>query len=190
MRQDTEKEDYFDGPDIPDTPAPEERPRLRPDDPRYWEEDEDEFEHIMPRRRGAWFWIWLGVAAVVIGILWGAYRYMFTPKVDTATQYGYVDWIEHHNAMFDSFEGVILPYKCLMDTTRVYEGDFRFSTRSDELAARLKSMQYANRPVRVNYDVYRSRMPWRGETKVIITRVDSVDERDILPPDRAPFSAK
>ena len=29
-------------------------------------------------------------------------------------------------------------------------------------------------------------MPWRGNSRYVITRVDSVREKDILPPDRQP----
>ena len=29
-------------------------------------------------------------------------------------------------------------------------------------------------------------MPWRGDSKIQVVSVDSVDERDILPPDRQP----
>lgn len=186
FRDDNEKSDYFDGPDIPDRPVEPKKPTLKPDDPRYWEEDEDEFEHLRPSQKSWKLWIWVAVAGVAFGILYAGYRKLFTPKIEMATQYGYIESIEKHKNLFDTFEGVILPYKNLMDTTRVYDGDFRFSTRNDEVAAQLKRMQFAGRPVRVSYDVYRSVMPWRGETDIIITRVDSVNERDILPPDRLP----
>lgn len=88
--------------------------------------------------------------------------------------------------MFKTFEGVLLPYKSLMDTTRVYEGDFVFSTSDANIAATLKEMQFACKPVKVEYSIYHSRMPWRGCSHVIVTRVDSVNERDILPADRRP----
>ena len=99
---------------------------------------------------------------------------------------GYVEQIEKRGDIIQTYEGVLLPYKNLMDSTRVYEGDFIFSTNDPAVAARLKEMQFANLPVRVIYSVYHTAMPWRGDRKIIITRVDSVNERDILPPDRQP----
>ena len=55
-----------------------------------------------------------------------------------------------------------------------------------DVAVRLKKMHFANLPVRVHYKVYRTAVPWRGETEVYIMAVDSVNPRDILPPDRQP----
>ena len=45
-----------------------------------------------------------------------------------ACETGYVDRIEKSGQLLKSYEGVLLPYKNLMDTLRPYEGDFRFST--------------------------------------------------------------
>ena len=47
-------------------------------------------------------------------------------------------------------------------------------------------MEYANLPVRVQYKKYRTAMPWRGESKIVITAVDSVDPSKILPPEYNP----
>lgn len=189
------RNDYFDGPDIEEKPIPPKEPELRPDDPRYWEEPEDEFEHITGRAGRAgrnWrLWLWVAAAGVMVGILWAFYIYIFSPKIVAAPQYGYVEHIEKHQGMvFDTYEGVLLPYKSLMDTVRPYEGDFRFSVRNPSVAATLKRMQFANRPIRIIYDVYRSHMPWRGECEYIVTRVDTVREQDILPPDRQPSYLK
>lgn len=185
--EDKGKNDYWDGPDIPDTPKPEKRPKLSPEDPRYWEDDEDEYDHLRPSRRSMWkLWFWVGLSAIVIGVIIGIYYRVYVPAISMATQYGYVERIEKHEGLVDTFEGVILPYKNLMDTTRVYDGDFIFSTKDADLAAKLIEMEFAHKPVRVGYKVYRTQMPWRGETKVIITEVDSVNPANILPPDRTP----
>lgn len=183
-----EKNDFFeDTSEIPEKKKEVKKPALRPDDPRYWEEPEDEFEHLRPSPRSHWkFWCILLGAAIVIGILWSGYVKIFQPRIVDATQYGYVESIEKNLDGLSSFEGVLLPYKNLMDSTRVYEGDFVFSVKNASVAARLKEMQFANRPVRVGYNVYRSAMPWRGKSRIMVVSVDSVDERDILPPDRQP----
>ncbi|MCM1369284.1 MAG: hypothetical protein NC204_02810 [Candidatus Amulumruptor caecigallinarius] len=185
------KNDYFDGPDIPENPIVEKKPVYKPDDPRYWDQPEDEFEHLRPSGRySRKLWIWVGAVAVAVGIIWGVYLRYFSPYITQAAQYGYVEKISKHGDVFTTYEGIILPYKSLMDTTRAYEGDFEFSTSNPEIAARLKEMQFSNLPVRVIYSVYHTRMPWRGNTRYIITRVDSVNERDILPPDRQPATVK
>lgn len=184
-----EKNDYFeDASDAPEVKKKEPpKPMLRPDDPLYWEEPESEFEHLKPSGWMNWRYM-AGIAGVAVAlfVLWWVYSRMFVPRVDQATQYGYIDWFEREGEVFKTFEGILLPYKNLMDTTRVYEGDMRVSTANPSLAAKIKRLQYANRPVRITYSRYSWPMPWRGATVNIITEVDSVDERDILPPDRQP----
>lgn len=188
--KDEEKNDYFDGPDLPDTPKPVKKPALTPDDPRYWEQPEDEFEHLKPSRPSWKFYAWIAVTAVVIGVIVAGYIQLFSPYVESATQYGYIERIEKRGDFMKTFEGVMLPYKNLMDTVRPYDSDFVFSTKDVATAADLKRMMLSNRPVRVTYDVYHTAMPWRGDTKIQVTAVDSVNEKDILPPDRQPETVK
>lgn len=188
LYDESEKNDFFEDTDVPEQkPKPEKKPRLTPDDPRYWDEPEDEFEHLRPSPRSRRkLLVWIAVCAVVTGILWGGYLRMFHPYVTEATQYGYIESLQKRGELFKTYEGVLLPYKNLMDTTRVYDGDFIFSSNNPSVAARLAEMQGANLPVRVTYRVYHMPMPWRGESEVMVTAVDSVNERDILPPDRRP----
>lgn len=184
---DNEKNDFFEDSNIPEKPKPEKKPRLTPDNPQYWEEPEGEYDHLqLSRGNHLKLWIGLGVVAVIIGVLYAFYLRLFNPYIEDAVQYGYVERIDKRGETFKTFEGVILPYKNLMDTTRVYDSDIVFSTTDDEVAARLLDMQFANRPVRITYRVYHTALPWRGESKLIVTAADSVNERDILPPDRNP----
>lgn len=181
------KIDYFDGPELPEKPKEPKRAVLSPEDPRYWDEPEDEFEHLIPDSRSKrLFLIWGLLAVTIIAVLLTVYIWIFTPKVTTATQYGYIESIDKEGTVFQTYEGILLPYKSLMDTVRPYEGDFVFSTTNSDAAVKLKKMQFHNSPVRVEYSVYRVVMPWRGNSRYVITRVDSVREKDILPPDRQP----
>lgn len=182
-----EKEDYFENSDIPEKKEEPKKPVYTPDDPRYWEEPEDEFEHLRPAP-GSYkrFWIWIAIAAVGIGVLWALWLRYFSPYIQQAAQYGYIERIEKYGDVFQTYEGTLLPYRSLMDTTRPYEADFLFSTTDPKVAARLIEAEYDHRPVRVGYEVYHTRMPWRGATKVKVISVDSVNARDLLPPDRQP----
>lgn len=186
--EEDDKNDYFDGNNVPEEPRkPKEpkKPAYKPDDPRYWEEEEPDFEHLKPGDRKRIWW-WVAACGVVVGLIAAGYIRWFAPYSVDAVQYGYVEDIEERGLVFKSFEGVLLPYKNLMDTTRVYEGDFVFSTKDTPSAVMLRRMQYANKPVRVVYRRYRSIVPWRGDTKYLVTAVDSVDPSKILPPDRQP----
>ena len=51
---------------------------------------------------------------------------------------------------------------------------------------KLRRMQYANLPVRVVYRRYHATLPWRGDSRIIVERVDSVDPSRILPPEFTP----
>lgn len=189
---DNEKEDFFeDASEVPEKKKEPKKPVLQPDDPRYWEEPEDEFEHLKPSPGTRWrMWVWLAAGVFALWVIWFVYSRLFNAYVEDATQYGYVEHMEKRGEIFKTFEGVILPYKNLMDSTRVYEGDFVFSTPDPKVAASLKEMQFSNRPVRVTYKQYKTAMPWRGDSKIIVTAVDSVNELNILPPDRRPERVK
>lgn len=176
-----EDHDFFDGPDIPDTPKEPERPAPRPDNPDYWEE-ESEWEHLRPLKR--WkvrFYGILSLIAVVL-LIW-LLIWMFRPYADQSTQFGYVDGIEYRGTLFKTYEGELLPYKEIHDTTRLMKGNFVFSTPDAKLAKTLKALQLKGKPARVQYTTYHSAMPWRGETKTVVVAVDSVDPATILPPD-------
>lgn len=184
-----DKEDYFEKApeDIPPKVKPPKKIHFKSDDPRYYEEEESRWEHLKPapNSRGPVLWTVASVV-IVMCLLAGLYVYIFTPKVKEAAQFGYVDRMQREGTVFTTFEGVLLPYKSLMDTIRPYEGDFVFSASNDTVAAELLKMQGKGRPVKVNYKVYRFAFPWRGKSNIIVTGVDSVDPKILLPPDRQP----
>ena len=179
---DNEKEDFFETP--PEEPKPKEpkKPEYKPDDPAYWEQEESDWEHLVPgsNRR---IWIWSGICVLALILALAFWMRYFSPYVEDATQFGYVESIESRGNMFKTYEGVLIPYKELFDTTRVYRRDFMFTAENVEIAKKLRMMQYAARPVRVTYKQYHAIVPWRGSSKIIITDVDSVSPDSILPPD-------
>lgn len=182
-------DDFFEkSPDeIEKREKPEKKPRYSSDDPRYYEEEESQWEHLKPApyRRGPILWI-TGMVVVALFVLLWLYLYIFTPRVQQAVQYGYVDDIRKEGTMFSTFEGVMLPYKSLMDSVRPYEGDFVFSTTDQNVATYLLRQQGSGNPVKVEYKEYRFAFPWRGKSRIIVTGVDSVNPKVILPPDRQP----
>lgn len=185
MKLEDDSKDYFDGPDLPEQKKEPKAPVYTPDDPRYWEQDESEFEHLRPGRRYM-LWVWVAAAGVALGLILTVYFRWFSPYVEGATQYGYVESVERRGTIFDTYEGVLLPYKDLMDTTRSYGGDFVFTCADGDVAVKLRRMQYANLPVRVVYRRYHATLPWRGDSRIIVERVDSVDPSRILPPEFTP----
>lgn len=187
MRDDFENDDFFEK--IPEEKPPKvkapKKPVYKSDDPRYYEGEESKWEHLKVTRFQRNRWILYGASIFIIFLLvYGLFVYLFTPIVDRADAYGYVENVERHGSFFKTYEGSILPYKTIMDPQREYTGDFVFSTRDEHVAAELKRLQQTGVPVKVSYKVYRQRFPWRGESKTVVTAVDSIDASKLLPPDR------
>lgn len=180
-----DKDDFWENSEIPEKEPEPKKPQLKPEDPGYWEEPESEWEHLNGGTNWR-LWGWIGVSVVLICTLTALWFHYFSPAVDMATQYGYVENIDRHKKVFKTYEGVILPYKEIHDTTRVYREDFVFSAADVNIATKLKTMQNSGRPVKVDYVIYRAVVPWRGESKVVVVNVDSVDPAIILPPEFRP----
>lgn len=185
--QHNDKDDFFDNENTKaeEHTKLEKKPSYKPDDPAYWEEEESEWEHLKPHTRIP-FWLWLVAAAIVIGLIVGCWLRYFSPYVEDATQFGYVENIEKRGMIFKTYEGTLIPYRELMDTTRVYNRDFIFSVQDNKTATFLKQALYNAKPIRVNYKKYHATVPWRGANKIVVTSADTVNPAQILPPEFAP----
>lgn len=182
-----EKDDFFEK--IPEEKPKKEKPPKKPvykeDDPRYYEQEESKWEHLKPTRFQRNRYVYYGAMLLIVFMLaYGLYIYFFTPVIDKADAYGYVENVERHGQFFQTFEGTVIPYKSITDTTRIYDGDFKFSTPNEKIATTLKNKQETGEPVKLSYRVYRYKFPWRGATKTIVVGVDSVDASKLLPPER------
>lgn len=182
-----EERDYFSGPDLPDDPPKKKAkaPVLKPEDPDYWEQDESEWEHLRPTSKTK-KWLWIGGAVIVLLLAFAIHLRYFSPYREAATQSGYVESLEDRGKIFKTIEGVLLPYKNLMDTTRVYDHDFIFTVQDTEVAKILYKAMKDNHPVFVTYKEYSATVPWRGETRIIVTGAEMTDPSKLLPPDRQP----
>jgi len=175
---DDQERDYFN--EIPEEEPGQKEPVYTEDDPRYWDSD-DKWDHLKPRRRTRWY-LYLAAAVVALALVVALWLRFFNPYVSDAVQYGYIHSIEKRGLVFKTDEGVLLPYKSLMDTTRAYGHDFIFSAGSARVSADLRRFEAQHRPVRVTYSQYNATVPWRGASKIVITKVDSVDPSKIMPP--------
>lgn len=183
------KPDYFDGEDLPETKK-ERRRHYSDDDPRYWEEEDEhgEWDHLRPLLRWK-VWALIGSVVIVIALSSFVYIRYFRPFTKGAVQYGYVESIQPQGVIFKTFEGVMLPYRNLMDTLRLYNSDFVFTALNDSVAADLLRASSQNKPVKVEYTRYNATVPWRGDSRIVVTAVSPADPRLILPPDRLPETA-
>lgn len=180
----SEQDDFFDGPDIPETPPEPKKTAYKSEDPDYWEE-ESEWEHLKPAK-SKMLWLWLVAAVLLVVAITTVWFRFFSPYVEEASQFGYVESIEHRGTIFKTYEGGLIPYREMKDTTRVYDRNFDFTADNRETALKIKKALLEGYPVRIEYKRYHSALPWRGETVTIVTAVDSVDPAIILPPEFAP----
>lgn len=185
QEEDKDKNDYFESNDTGEERVKEpKKPKFKPDEPDYWEE-ESQWDHLKPRS-SAPIWLWSFFILVMVGIVIAVWLRYFSPYIEDATQYGYVENVERRGTVFKTYEGVLIPYKELMDTTRIYSRDFIFSVQDDNTAATLKRAQLSAKPVRVTYKQYHATVPWRGSNKIVVEEADTVDPSKILPPEFAP----
>lgn len=175
---DDDKEGFYDGFE-PEEPKQPKEPRLNPDDPRYWDREPDPWEHLKPNRMKRNL-ILAGAGVLLVIALWLGGKILFGPVVDDAVEYGYVEHVERRGSLFKTYEGRLLPYKALHDTTRVYDHDFEFSA-SERIGATLRALQNSGRPLRVEYKAYRFAYPWLGDTRTVVVRVDTVSPDSIIP---------
>ncbi|MDE5849889.1 MAG: hypothetical protein K2H38_07085 [Muribaculaceae bacterium] len=175
--------DYFDSDADTEPKKKPKAPKLDPEDPDYWiEEDESPLSGIMPGPTGKWKWQLGVVIAGLILIIWG-WIWFFRPYSDNAVKYGYITEMERRGSLFKTFEGTMIPYKQLGDPDPLYFQPQRFSVMTDSLAAVMKRMMLGCVPVRVEYETYHTPLPWKGEERMVIIKADSADPGKILPPE-------
>lgn len=180
-----EGNDYYDS-DAEPEPEPikkEKAPKLDPEDPDYWiSEEEPGLGDIISGTGKKWKWT-VAAACTLLLLIVGAWIWFFRPYADNAVKYGYIMNMERRGTLIKTFEGAMIPYKELGDPDPFYFREMRFSVESDSVAAVMKRMMLGCTPVRVEYKLYHSPLPWKGEQSLIIIKADSADPRKILPPE-------
>lgn len=176
---DDDRDDLYDNVSEPEPEQPK-KPKYGRDDPRYWDDDEGALEHLIPGSRRRRLLVLGAIGGVVLLALGVVSWWLLGARVQDAVQYGYVDHVEQRGDVFKTYEGSLIPYKSVHDTLRGYEGMFEFSTSSD-LGRTLRSFENSGRPLRVEYRTYRYAMPWRGDCRTVVIRVDTVSRDSILP---------
>lgn len=158
-------------------------PKLDPEDPDYWiDEEESPLENIFKKPRKKWKWWCIGIAVVslLIGFAW---IWFMRPYSDGAVKYGYLKHMERRGSVIKTFEGTLIPYREIGDPTPFYFEEIRFSVEGDSLAARMKAMMLGCVPVRLEYELYHSALPWKGSEKMVVVKADTADTSKILPPE-------
>lgn len=184
QENDDDTNDFYNSDSEPE-PKPVKKPKapkLDPEDPDYWLEEESGLSGILPKPRKKWKW-WLAGILVLIGLLLGIWIWFFRPYADGGIKYGYIMNMERRGSIVKTFEGTMIPYKEIGDPDPLYFEQLAFSVDGDSLAALMKRMMLNCVPVRVEYEIYHAALPWKGESPIIIIKADSADTSKILPPE-------
>lgn len=180
---DDDDNDYFDSDDEPAPIKEPKAPKLNPEDPDYWIEDEESpFESIIHKPRRLWKW-WLAGALTLLALVLFCWIWFLRPYTDNAVKYCYIINMERRGSIFKTFEGTMIPYKELGDPNPLSFDKVNFSVEGDSLAAVMKRMMLRSVPARIEYKMYHAPLPWIGDEKMIIIKADSTDPRKILPPE-------
>ena len=175
--------DYYDSDAAPAPVRKPKGPKLDPEDPDYWiGEEESPLSGIMPKPRRKWLWKLIGSIAAAAAIL-GTWIWFMRPYADSAVKYGYIRNMERRGSIIKTFEGTMIPYKELGDPDPLYFQELDFSVASDSVAALMKRMMLGCVPVRVEYELYHTPLPWKGEQRLVVVKADTADTRKILPPE-------
>ena len=158
-------DDYFDGPDIEDKEEPkkenESGPSSQPD-PGNVEQK--------PKRYRKLIIISLSLLFAAI-IIWGYLRY-FNPYIIDAQKTGYILDVEQRGVIFKTYEGSMLSEYAIQDTSKLYQRDFSFSFENDSLAKEAMNLQGSGKKVTLKYKMYDGVLPWRGNSKYVITDIE------------------
>lgn len=180
FNQNDEDNDLFTEQNVAEQTKPEKKPKYTRDMPEYWWQEEGRWDHLHFSRKIKKFvlptLLLLLVAGLIVVVL-----SIFSPCVDEASQYGYIEKIERHGTIIKTYECNLITYKSLHDTTATKVEDFSFSAPLS-LGKEIKRYRNSGIPVRVDYKVYKTVMPWRGCSKTTAVGIDSVSADSIVPP--------
>ncbi len=110
----------------------------------------------------------LVTVAVLVVAVWVAIIF-WMPFVNEAQQRGAIVQVRQEGWIFKTFEGQMITDERLADTIHVYQRDFIFSVENDSVARKLMELQSTGRRVVLTYKEYRGTLPWRGNSKIIVT---------------------
>lgn len=100
--------------------------------------------------------------------LWSRYCHVYR----TSSEKGVVMKMSTEGMLFKTYEGKMMSLKAI-DASHIYETDFLFTVEDDSVATHLRKLAGTGRPVELQYKEYKGKLPWRGETNIVVTAVDT-----------------
>lgn len=77
-------------------------------------------------------------------------------------------------SVFETYEGKLMSYD-VQAPNNVVKQEFEFSVLDDSIAHTLGRLKQTPIAVQLEYNEYKSSVPWRGSSKYVVTKIDTVD---------------
>lgn len=115
----------------------------------------------------------LALFVVVAAVLIAYFRYL-SPCVDDAVMDVYITKVEKRGVLFKTFEAEVVDPAKVDDPSSAgtYTHPVSVSIAADSVARAMTALQGSGRKVRLHYRRFYGTVPWRGESKIVITALD------------------
>ena len=158
--------DYFES-----APQPEEQPAKKVESLEEGQEreiEESTIERKHSRKRLILVCAVLVAVLAAAGWFWATYLHPYKIAQNT----GRLVEMSCQGVIFKTYEGKMISEKFIADTLHYYQSDFLFTVKNDSVASQVKALCGSGKKVTLNYEEYKGRLPWRGETKCFVTSVE------------------
>lgn len=108
------------------------------------------------------------IALMAFFLLWWVWQRYYHPIAE-GQERGYIMTVKTEG-MLKTFEGEMMSQRFVTDSI-VCESDFIFTIIDDSVAINAIRLQGSGKRLIVSYKQYKGRLPWRGNTKTIVTDV-------------------
>lgn len=119
------------------------------------------------RRHARRILIWTAAIALAALSATAYFRY-FTPYIEDAMAHVYITGVQKRGLIFKTYEATALT---LPTVARPHTTPVDFSIESPSIADSLQKIQGTDTPLTIHYRTYYTTLPWRGESKNIITSI-------------------
>lgn len=158
-----EFKDYFETENVPEEKPQEETPEQR--------EEREIKETTIERRydKKRLFIISFVSALTLFVIIWTWLRYFHPYAIGQET--GVIMKVSNEGNLFKTYEGKMISEVCIIDTVTVFESNFDFTITDDSVARQAMELAGTGKRVMLDYKYYKGKLPWRGESNRIVTKI-------------------
>ena len=152
--------------------APEEQPVVRQETEQ--EREEREIKEATIERRGSSLKVLMAliIAAMVFFLGWWMWQHYFHPY-RISQEKGWIMKVSNEGTLFKTFEGEMISEAYVEDTIVAMQSDFHFSITNDSLVRKASQLSHDGTRVIVTYNEYKGTVLWRGNSKHVVTSIET-----------------